>query len=98
MVLSQEPGDKTLIKTDKPFCLVSQIDESISQIDRWKHINSAKLQLSQSERSKASQSDGRIQSQSVGQVSETDGDEEIKVGELDGAAVQMAVETDPSPS
>ena len=34
----------------------------------------------------------------MGQVSETDGDEEIKVGEVDGAAVQMAMETDPSPS
>lgn len=53
---------------------------------------------SQSERSKGSQSDGCIQSQSVGQIIETDGDEEIKVGELDGPAVQMAVETDPSPS
>lgn len=45
-----------------------------------------------------SESDARIQSQSMGQVSQTDGDEEIKVGELDGAAVQMATETDPSPS
>lgn len=54
--------------------------------------------FSQSERFKASQSDGHTQSQSVGQVMETDGDEDIKVGELDGAVVQMAVETDSSPS
>lgn len=32
-----------------------------------------------------------MQSQSVGQVGEADGDEEIKVGELDGPVVQMAV-------
>lgn len=46
----------------------------------------------------AGQSDARTQSQSVGQVSEADGDEEIKVGVLDGAGVQMAMETDPRPS
>lgn len=44
----------------------------------------------------ASQSNGRAQSQSVGRVSQTDGDEEIKVGEVDGAAVQMAAEPVPS--
>lgn len=46
----------------------------------------------------AGHSDACTQSQSVGQVSKADGDEEIKVGVLDGAGVQMAMETDPRPS
>lgn len=69
--------------------MVGQRDKPASKIDGWKHTLSV---------SKASQSEGRTQSQSVGQVSETDGDEEIKVGVLDGAGVQMAMETDPRPS
>lgn len=34
----------------------------------------------------------------MGQVSVTDGDEEIKVGGLDGPTIHMAMETDPSSS